>query len=148
MPGRIIQSRMIRSLVYAGNVVLALGGGGVPITKDAGDRYVGVEAVIDKDLSSALLATDVKADLYVILTGTEKVCLNYGQPEEQPLDQLTWAEAKAYFEAGHFPPGSMGPKIQSAMMYLEAGGREVIITNPENLDRALNHQTGTRLVWR
>lgn len=148
MPQRIIQSRMIRSLVYAGNVVLALGGGGVPMTKDAEGRYVGVEAVIDKDLSSALLAAQVKADLFVILTGVERICLNYGAADEQPLDEITADQARQYLADGHFPPGSMGPKVTAALMYLEAGGREVVITDPEHLDLALDGQAGTRIVWK
>ena len=146
MPKRIVQSHMVRALVYAGNVVLALGGGGIPITKDKEDRYVGVEAVIDKDLSSAMLANDVKADLYVILTGVEKVCLNFGKADERPLDRITRAEAKRYAGEGHFPPGSMGPKIASAIRYLEGGGAEAIITNAENLERALDGTAGTRIV--
>jgi len=148
MPRRIIQSRMIRSLAYAGNVVLALGGGGVPMTKDAADHYVGVEAVIDKDLSSALLAVDIKADVFVILTGIEKVCLNYGKADERSLDEITCADAERYMSEGHFPAGSMGPKMAAALLYLKAGGRTVIITDPENLDRALDGETGTRVVWK
>ena len=148
MPVRVIQSKMIRSLVYAGNVVLALGGGGVPMTIGDDGRYMGVEAVIDKDLSSALLAADVKADLFVILTGTEKVCLNYGQPSQTTLDRVTYAEAAHYMDAGHFPAGSMGPKMTAAMMYLDAGGREVVITDPDSLERALEGKAGTHVVWK
>jgi carbamate kinase len=148
MPKRIIQSRMIRSLAYGGNVVLALGGGGVPMTKDDSGQYVGVEAVIDKDLSSAMLAVDIKADVFVILTGTEKVCLNYGKPDERQLDEITCAEAEQYMIEGHFPAGSMGPKIAAALLYLKAGGRSVLITDPANLDRALDGKTGTRVVWK
>lgn len=148
MPKRIIQSRMIRSLTYGGNVVLALGGGGVPMTKDASGQYVGVEAVIDKDLSSALLAVDIKADVFVILTGTEKVYLNYGKPNQHALREITYAEADQYLSEGHFPPGSMGPKIAAALLYLRAGGRSVLITDAENLDRALDGETGTRVVWK
>jgi carbamate kinase len=147
-PTRIIQSKMIRSLVYAGNVVLALGGGGVPMCKDQHNEYVGVEAVIDKDLSSALLAVDIKADLFVLLTGIERVCLNYGKPNERPLAVLTCEAARRYLEDGQFPPGSMGPKIKAALNYLEAGGREVLVTDPEHFAAALDGHTGTRVVWR
>ncbi|MDP6631506.1 MAG: carbamate kinase [Kiritimatiellia bacterium] len=147
-PKRIIQSPMVRSLVYAGNVVLALGGGGVPMTKDANDKFVGVEAVIDKDLSSALLAMDIKADLFVLLTNTEKVCLNYGTPDEQRLDELTCEQICEYMQEGHFPAGSMGPKLEAARTYLEAGGREVIITDPEHLADALDGNAGTRVIWK
>jgi carbamate kinase len=139
---------MIRSLVYAGNVVLALGGGGVPMCKDQHNEYVGVEAVIDKDLSSALLAVDIKADLFVLLTGIERVCLNYGKPNERPLAVLTCEAARRYLEDGQFPPGSMGPKIKAALNYLEAGGREVLVTDPEHFAAALDGHTGTRVVWR
>jgi len=148
MPKRIIQSHMVRSLAYAGNVVLALGGGGVPITKNAENQYVGVEAVIDKDLSSALLAVDIKADVFIILTGTEKVCLNYGTADQKELDEITSAQAETYLAEGHFPAGSMGPKILSAVMYLKAGGRMVIITDPPNLQRALDGEAGTRIIWK
>jgi carbamate kinase len=147
-PRRIIQSPMVRSLVYAGNVVLALGGGGVPMTKDEKNEYVGIEAVIDKDLSSALLAIDIKADLFVLLTNTEKVCLNYGKPDERALDILTCDEVRAYMAAGHFPAGSMGPKVEAARIYLEAGGREVLITDPAHLTEALDGHAGTRVVWK
>ncbi len=148
MPQRIIQSKMIRSLVYGGNVVLALGGGGVPMTKDGDGKYVGVEAVIDKDLSSAMLATQIKADVFIILTGVEKICLNYGKSDEQGISEMTSAEAREYLEAGQFPPGSMGPKVTAALMYLEDGGREVIITNPDNLDAAMRGEAGTRIIWK
>ncbi len=148
MPTRIIQSRMVRSLVYAGNVVLALGGGGVPMCKDERNEFVGVEAVIDKDLSSAVLAVDIKADLFVLLTNTEKVCLNYKKANEQKLDVLTCDQAHENLRAGQFPPGSMGPKIRAALLYLEAGGREVLITDPEHLADALDGHAGTRIVWR
>lgn len=146
MPQRVIQSKMIRSLVYAGNVVLALGGGGVPMTKDADGQYIGVEAVIDKDLSSAMLAAAIKADLYVILTGEERVCINFGSKDQQALERLTAEEARAYLDEGQFPPGSMGPKIRSALMYLGDGGQEVIITSPESLEKALDGAAGTRIV--
>lgn len=146
-PKRIIQSNMIRSLVYSGNVVIAAGGGGIPIIVDKNDRYVGVEAVIDKDLSSAMLANDVKADLLIILTGVEKVYLNYGTEDEEGLNNLTYSQAKQYLNEGHFPTGSMGPKIESALQYLENGGRRAIITNAENLENALAGKTGTQIVW-
>lgn len=148
LPQRIIQSKMIRSLVYAGNVVLALGGGGVPMTRNRRGEYVGIEAVIDKDLSSAMLAVDVKADLLIVLTGEPAVCLNYGTPDQQPLHRLTAEEARRFLAQGHFPAGSMAPKIEAALMYLEGGGREVVITDPEHLERALDGHAGTRIVWK
>jgi carbamate kinase len=148
VPRKIVQSRMIRSLVYAGNVVLALGGGGVPMTQNERNEYVGIEAVIDKDLSSAMLAVDIKADLFVLLTNTNKVCLNFGKPDQRTLDSITCAEAGRYLAEGQFPAGSMGPKVQAAMMYLEAGGREVLITDPAHLDDGIDCQAGTRIVWK
>ena len=146
-PKRIIQSHMIRSLVYAGNVVIALGGGGVPMIKDADGKYIGIEAVIDKDLSSALLAADVKADIFIVLTGVDKVYLNYGKENAQPLSNLTYIQAKQYLQEGYFPAGSMAPKISAALNYLESGGRKAIITNAESLEDALEGKNGTHIVW-
>ncbi len=145
-PKRIIQSHMIRALVYAGNVVVALGGGGIPMIKRQDGKYVGIEAVIDKDLSSALLATDIKADLFIILTGVDRVYLNYGKENQQPLNNLTYSQARRYLQEGHFPPGSMGPKISAVLYYLENGGRRAIITNAENLESALEGKNGTHII--
>jgi carbamate kinase len=146
-PKRIIQSHMIRSLVYSGNVVIALGGGGIPIVKRTDELYSGIEAVIDKDLSSALLASDIKADLFIILTGVDKVYLNFGTKDQEGLSQMTYSQAKQYFLEGHFPAGSMGPKISAALHYLETGGRRVLITSAECIVDALEGRTGTHLVW-
>ena len=146
-PRRIIQSNMIRSLVYSGNVVIAAGGGGIPIVKDESDRYIGIDAVIDKDRTSAMLASDVKADLLIILTGVDKVYLNFGGKDQEGLTHLTYAQAKQYLADGHFPPGSMGPKITAALEYLENGGRRALITNAESLDEALCGRNGTQVVW-
>ena len=147
LPKRIIQSHMIRALVYAGNVVIAAGGGGIPMIKDNDDKYIGIEAVIDKDLTSALLANNIKADLFVVLTGVDKVYLNYGKEDAQPLDTLTCSQARQYLQQGHFPPGSMGPKITAALNYLENGGRKAIITNAQSLENALDGKDGTHIVW-
>lgn len=147
IPRRIIQSRMIRALVYGGNVVIALGGGGIPMIKGEDGHYVGIEAVIDKDLSSALLANDVKADLLIVLTGVNKVQLNFGKPNAKALDTITYTQAKQYLLEGHFPAGSMGPKITAALRYLENGGRHVIITNAQGLEAALEGNDGTHIVW-
>lgn len=146
-PKRIIQSRMIRALVYGGNVVIALGGGGIPMIKGKDGKYVGIEAVIDKDLSSAMLATDIKADVFIILTGVEKVYLNFGKKTQEPLTNISYNQAKKYLQDGHFPPGSMGPKISAALHYLENGGRRVIITNATNLEDALDGNNGTHITW-
>ena len=103
----------------------------------------GVEAVIDKDLSSALLAIGIKADLFLISTAVEKVALNFGKPNERTLGEMTLAEAEKYYAEGHFPSGSMGPKIQAVINYLKNGGKKALITNPSNIERALLGETGT-----
>jgi len=146
-PKKIIQSDMIRSLVYGGNVVIAAGGGGIPITKDENDNYIGIEAVIDKDLSSAMLANDIKADIFINLTGVDKVYLNFGTKDQTPLSALTYGQAKQYLNDGYFPPGSMGPKIEASLQYLENEGRKAIITNAENLKDALEGKSGTHISW-
>ncbi|MEK7270060.1 MAG: carbamate kinase [Planctomycetota bacterium] len=148
MPKRVVQSHMIRSLAYAGNVVVALGGGGVPIAEREDGRTEGVEAVIDKDLSSALLAADVKADLFVILTGVDHVSLNFGKKNEEKIAFASYGDVKAWLADGHFPPGSMGPKMAAALLYLENGGREVVITSPAKLEKAVDGQAGTHIVWK
>ncbi len=147
VPERVLQSRMIRSLVYSGSVVIACGGGGIPIVKDEKGKYAGVEAVIDKDLTSAVLSNDVKADVFVLLTGVDKVYLNFGSEKQEGLSNLTYSQAKQFLRDGHFPDGSMGPKISAALQYLENGGRKVIITNAESLEDALNGKNGTHMVW-
>jgi carbamate kinase len=106
----------------------------------------GIEAVIDKDYASALLAVGIKADLFLISTAVEKVALNFGKPNQKFLDRMTLAEAKKYYAEGHFPPGSMGPKIKAIIHFLENGGKETIVTNPENIERALRGESGTHIV--
>ncbi len=145
MPVKIIEQDVIKSLVNKGIIVIAVGGGGIPVIEQDG-RLKGAEAVIDKDYASALLAIGIKADLFLISTAVEKVALNFGKPNQKSLDRMTLAEAKKYLEQGHFPPGSMGPKIEAITSYLEHGGKEALITNPENLERALQGETGTRIV--
>ena len=145
LPMRIIELDAIKKLVDQGIVVIAVGGGGIPVIEERG-RLKGVEAVIDKDYASALLAEGMKVDLFLISTAVEKVALNYGKPIQVLLDKVTLKEAKKYYEQGHFPPGSMGPKIQAIIDFLEKGGKEALITNPENIERALAGETGTRFV--
>jgi len=146
MPKRIVEEEVIRSLIDAGVVVIAAGGGGVPVVPNAQGELMGVAAVIDKDYAAAMLASDIQAELFIISTGVEKVALNFGKPNEQWLDQLTLAEAKAYLAEGtHFAKGSMAPKIQAAVNYLERGGQKALITNPENIERALAGETGTHI---
>jgi carbamate kinase len=144
MPVRIIEQDAIKTLVRQGVVVIAAGGGGIPVIKERG-RLKGAEAVIDKDYASAILAIGVEADLFLISTAVEKVALNYGQLNQKLLDKTTLPEAKKYYRQGHFPPGSMGPKIRAIINYLEHGGRKAIITNPQNLENALFEKTGTHI---
>ena len=145
-PVRIIESKVVKHLVKDGYVVIAAGGGGIPVVADEKGKLSGVAAVIDKDLASAILAEAISADSLVISTAVEKVCLNYGKPNEQALDLMTVAEAKQYVAEGHFQPGSMLPKVQACLQFIESGGREALITCPEALSDALAGRTGTRIV--
>lgn len=145
-PLEILEQDVIKTMVDAGIIVIAVGGGGIPVIRNEQGDLQGVAAVIDKDLASALLARNIKADLFLISTAVEKVALNFGQPNQVWLDHMTLAEAKAYMAEGHFKKGSMLPKIQAIVEYLEHGGKEAIITNPENIERALAGETGTRIV--
>jgi len=145
-PRRIIELDAIKVLLDAGIVTIAAGGGGIPVVENEDGDLIGVEAVVDKDYASALLAREIGADLFLISTAVEKVALNYHKPDQVWLDRMTVTEAQAYDDAGHFPRGSMGPKIEAAIYYLKYGGNEVIITNPENITRALRGETGTRIV--
>lgn len=145
-PKRIVEEQVIKDLISAGVVVIAVGGGGIPVIAAEDGNLSGVAAVIDKDLASALLASRIGAEILIITTGVERVALNFGQPNQTWLDHLTLAEAKAYVAEGiHFAKGSMAPKIQAVINYLEQGGGEAIITNPDNLERALAGETGTRI---
>jgi carbamate kinase len=143
-PIRIIETNAIRTLINQGFVVIAVGGGGVPVIEENGLK--GIEAVIDKDYASALLAVDINADVFLISTAVEKVALNFHKSNQKLLDKITINEAKKYLSEGHFPPGNMGPKIQAAISFLEAGGKEVIITNPSNIENALLGLTGTHII--
>lgn len=145
-PKRIVEEAAIKQLLGAGFVVIAVGGGGIPVVADAEGILRGVAAVIDKDLASSLLATMIGADLFVISTAVEQVALNFGKPNQEWVSHMTLAQARTYLAEGvHFARGSMAPKIQAIVGYLERGGREAIITNPENLERALAGKTGTRI---
>jgi len=145
-PIQIIPAATIKELVDRGEIVIAVGGGGIPIYIEEDGTYEGVDAVIDKDFASSLLALEIKADLFVILTGVEKVSINYGKENQQDLDRMTVAEAKRYFAEKQFPAGSMGPKIQAAIDFLERGGSEVLITSIEKIVDAFEGKTGTRIV--
>jgi carbamate kinase len=146
LPKRVIERDAVKELLGAGFVVITVGGGGIPVVEDEDGRLVGTAAVIDKDYASSLLAQSIGADLLLISTAIEKVSLNFGKPNQVNLDQMTVTEAKRYMEEGHFAPGSMLPKIQAIVWFLEAGGKEAIITNPEEIERALIGETGTRIV--
>lgn len=145
IPKEIVELEAIRTLLAAGFVVVGVGGGGIPVVRDEQGDLHGVEAVIDKDYASGLLATGLEADLFLISTAVEKVYLNYGKPDQKPLDHLTVAEVREYLDQGHFPPGSMGPKMRAVVQFLERGGQEALITSPENLARALRGEAGTRI---
>ena len=145
-PLRIVETEQIRALVQAGFVVIAAGGGGIPVVETDPAGYRGVEAVIDKDLASALLAASLGIPLLVLSTGVERVAIHFRQPDERFLDRLTVSEASRYLEEGEFPRGSMGPKVEAAITFLEHGGSEVLITSPSSLERAFAGESGTRIV--
>ncbi len=145
-PKRVIEAPAIQKLVEAGFVVICVGGGGIPVIEDEHGNLQGIEAVIDKDFGGALLANAVQADLLLITTAVEKVAINFNKPDQIWLDRLTLAEAKQYLAEGHFAKGSMGPKIEAVIRYLESGGKEALITDPANIERALQGKTGTRIV--
>ena len=147
LPKEVVELDAVKTLLNAGAVVITVGGGGIPVI-DVGDHeYKGVAAVIDKDYASSLLARLLKADLFLISTAVEKVAINFGKPNQKWLDRITLDEAKAYLAEGtHFAKGSMAPKIQAIIWYLENGGKEALITNPENIGRALKGETGTWIV--
>jgi carbamate kinase len=141
----IIEQDIISYLLRGGFIVIAAGGGGVPVVRLAGGDLVGVEAVIDKDRATAVLAREISTDLLIFLTAVEFVYLDYGKPQQRPLLSITGAEAQKYLQEGHFAPGSMGPKMESALDFLAGGGRRVLITQPETLAQALKGRTGTHI---
>lgn len=143
LPKEIIEKDAIEQLIRSGFTVIAVGGGGIPVIENDHGELIGSEAVIDKDYASSLLANTIDADLFLISTGVEQVALNFGKPDQKNLARLTLDEAKQYAAEGHFAKGSMGPKIQAVIWYLERGGKQALITNPENIERALKGETGT-----
>jgi carbamate kinase len=147
LPEKVVELEAVQALIEAGVIVITVGGGGIPVIEAQPGRYVGTAAVIDKDFASSLLAQLIEADLFLISTAVEKVALNFGKPDEKVIDRMTVAEAKQYLAEGtHFAKGSMAPKIQAIIWFLEAGGKQAIITNPENIGRALKGETGTLIV--
>lgn len=145
-PREIVELEAVQTLVKAGIITITVGGGGIPVARNEDGDLQGVPAVIDKDFASSLLAQSIKADLFLISTAVEQVYLNYNKPNQKAIDTMTVSEAKQYLAEGHFAKGSMEPKIQAIIRYLEAGGREAIITDPEHISAALSGQTGTRVV--
>jgi carbamate kinase len=145
-PIDVVPKWVIRDLVCAGRIVIAAGGGGIPIIINGRGLFEGVEAVIDKDYAASLIAREVKVDLFIILTGIERVFLDFGTPQQRPVDVLTVSQAREYLAQGQFPRGSMGPKIEAAIEYIQAGGKEVLITSASHLKAALLNRSGTRIV--
>ncbi len=141
-PKEIVEKGAIRTLIDEGFIVIAVGGGGIPVIKEDG-HFIGVEGVIDKDLASATLGRDIRADKMFILTSVDRVYLNFGTPQQRPIEQMTVSEAKKYMEEGHFKKGSMYPKILASIRFLEGGGKEVLITSPEKVTEALEGDAGT-----
>lgn len=144
-PHEIVERPVIESLLAAGYHVVAAGGGGIPVVR-SGKDLDGVDAVIDKDLASSLLAGQLNADLLIISTAVKEVALNFGKPDQQELNTMTMSQAEAYIDAGHFAPGSMLPKIQAALKFLKSGGKEVIITAPEFIKEAVLSGSGTHII--
>ena len=145
-PISILEQETIRLLLDQDVVVIAVGGGGIPVSKNADGMLEGRAAVIDKDLASCLLAKNLKADLFIISTGVDKVAIDFKKPTQRELDTLTVAEAEKYLAEGQFPAGSMGPKIAAAIDFLKAGGKKVIITQPHLLEEAIAGRNGTHIV--
>lgn len=145
-PQEIVERDVIETLIKGGFIVVAVGGGGIPVVRDSMGNLSGVEGVIDKDLASSLLATRLHADLLLISTAVEKVSLNFRKPNQLDLDKITLSESKRYYNEGHFAKGSMGPKMLASIQYLERGGQAALITMPETIGKALAGQTGTWIV--
>ena len=143
IPLRIVEADAINALIDNGFVVIGVGGGGIPVVETPEGDLIGVEAVIDKDFGAAILACMLKADLFLISTAVEKVAINFNKPDQQWIDQMTAAQAREYLQAGHFAKGSMLPKIQAILRYLDCGGKKALITDPAHIKDALNGKTGT-----
>lgn len=145
-PRRILDLASVKALLDGGVVPIAVGGGGIPVVKDANGCFHGVSAVIDKDLTSAMLASELGASTLVMLTGVDRVALDFGKPTQRSLDRLTVAQARAHQAEGQFPPGSMGPKIAAAIRFLDRGGARAIITSLDRAYDALEGRAGTHIV--
>jgi carbamate kinase len=145
-PIDVVPKRIIRDLVEAGRIVIAAGGGGIPVIINGRGLYEGVEAVIDKDYAASLIAREAQVDLFIILTAIERVFLNFKKPDQREIPVMTVEEARKHLDDGQFPAGSMGPKIRAAVEYIDAGGREVLITKDTHLKAALIKRAGTRII--
>ena len=144
-PRRIVEADVVKRLSADGVIVIAAGGGGVPVVEDSEGMLHGIDAVIDKDLSTALLGVEVKAGLFIDLTSVEAVFLDYNKPRQRAISEMSVIDAKRYLAQGHFAEGSMRPKIEAAIEFLEGGGEEVIITTPSLAMEALSGRAGTRI---
>jgi carbamate kinase len=144
-PIDVVPKSILHDLVHSGIIIIAAGGGGIPVIINGRGFFQGVEAVIDKDFASSLIAREVKADLFIILTNVPRVYLNFGTPDETPIPKMTIEEAKKYYAEGQFPSGSMGPKIQASIEYIENGGQEVLITSTNHLKATLINRSGTKI---
>jgi carbamate kinase len=142
-PKRILNFEVIRRLVTSGTVTIAAGGGGIPVVRRSDGTYQGVEAVIDKDYASSLLAAELKADLFIVLTGVPRVVKNFAKKNEEAIPELTVSEARSLMKQGHFPAGSMGPKVDASIRFVEAGGSAVLITDARHIKEALQGSSGT-----
>ena len=145
-PQEIVELSVIKKMIEAEVAVIAVGGGGIPVIRKTNGDIRGIAAVIDKDLASALLAIELKADFFVISTSVEKVSLNFGKPEQKNIDKMTVSEAEQFIKEGHFKPGSMLPKVQATLDFVNKTGKEALITNFEHLKDALGGRSGTRIV--
>jgi carbamate kinase len=147
-PIDVVPKRIIRDLVHSGKIVIAAGGGGIPVIIDGNGLFQGVEAVIDKDYTASLIAREAKAELFIILTNVSRVNLNFDTPDEEPISVMDVQQAKKYLAQGHFPPGSMGPKVEAAIEYIQNGGEKVIITSANHLKASLVNRSGTQIIRR
>jgi carbamate kinase len=144
-PIDIVPKKVIRDLVRSGKIVITAGGGGIPVIINGNGVFQGVEAVIDKDYAASLIASEVKVDLFIILTNVDRVYLNYGKTDQQEIQVMSVDQARAHLEEGQFPAGSMGPKIQAAIDFIQNGGNEVLITSANTLKAALINRSGTKI---
>lgn len=146
IPRQVIEAQAITELLARDYVVICVGGGGIPVVQEAQGKLKGVAAVIDKDRASALLAATIKAELFIISTAVPQVYINFGKPNQKAISKMTVSEARKYLKEGHFAPGSMQPKIESVIAFIENGGKLAIITSPENIARAIKGEAGTHII--